>query len=49
MEVLLAILFGAFVSTSVQVTSHQADCKARGFEPKACKVAEAYYKLGEKK
>lgn len=49
MELLLAMLFGAFVSTSVQVTSHQEDCKARNFEPKACKASEAYYKLGKKK
>lgn len=48
MEFLLAMLFGAFVSTSVQVTNHQEDCKARNFEPKACKVAETYYKLGNK-
>lgn len=49
MEILLAMLFGAFVSTSVQVTDHQEDCKARNFEPKACKAAEVYYKLGQKK
>lgn len=49
MEFLIAMLFGAFVSTSVQVTSHQEDCKARNFEPKACKAAEIYFKAGQKK
>jgi hypothetical protein len=49
MELIVAIIFGAFVSTSVHVTTHQEDCKARNFEPKACKVAEAYYKVGQKK
>lgn len=49
MEFIIAIIFGAFVSTSVHVTQVQPDCKKLNFEPKACKVAEFYYKAGEKK
>lgn len=49
MEFILAMIFGAFVSTSVQVQYSQEDCKKLNFEPKACKVSEFYYKAGKKK
>jgi hypothetical protein len=45
---LFAILFGAIVSTLTQGTINHPDCKARNFEPKACKVSELMEKAGKK-
>ena len=43
----IAMIFGAIVSMSIHSTKVQPDCKARNFEPEACKVSEAYYKAGK--
>ena len=43
MEFIIAMLFGAFVSTSAQVTKAMPDCKEKNFEPKACEVAKIYH------
>lgn len=44
---MIAILFGALVATLVQGTVVQPDCKARNFEPKACKVSKVLHDAGK--
>jgi hypothetical protein len=44
---IIAILFGALVSTLIQGTVNQADCKSYDHKPKACKVSEALEKAGK--
>jgi hypothetical protein len=41
---IIAMLFGAIVSQLYTSTVAHPDCKARNFEPKACKVAEVLEK-----
>lgn len=45
---IIAIIFGVFLSTMTHTTVVMDDCKERGFEPKACGIAEKIHKVGEK-
>jgi hypothetical protein len=47
MEFLIAMLFGAFVNSSVIATNSLEDCKKLEFKPQACKVAKTYHDLGK--
>ena len=40
MNMFIAILFGALVSTLIQGTVNQPDCKKFNYEPKACQVSK---------
>ena len=43
----IAILFGAVVSSLIQGTVDQPDCKKFNHEPKACRVSELLEKAGK--
>lgn len=45
---IIAIIFGALVSTLIQGTVNQEDCKKFNHEPKACKVSEILEVAGKK-
>lgn len=47
MEIIIAILFGAFVNSAVIATNSLEDCKKLEFKPEACKVAKTYHELGK--
>jgi len=44
---MIAIIFGALLATLINGTVSYEDCKARNFEPKACKVPEVMDKAGK--
>lgn len=44
---MIAVILGALISALVQGTVVQPDCKARNFEPKACKVSKALHDAGQ--
>jgi hypothetical protein len=44
---IIAMLFGAIVSTLIHGTVNQPDCKKFNNEPKACKVSEVLETLGK--
>jgi hypothetical protein len=44
---MLTIILGALIGTLVQGSIVHPDCKARGFEPKACKVSKVLEDAGQ--
>lgn len=44
---MIAIIFGALLATLINGTVSYEDCKARNFEPKACKVSKVMDEAGK--
>jgi hypothetical protein len=44
---MLTIILGALIGALIQGSIVHPDCKARGFEPKACKVSKALDDAGK--
>jgi len=47
MSLLIAVLFGAIVSTATLGTKTQDDCAKFDYQPKACKPAKVLLELGK--